>query len=245
MSTLPVNLIVFCTTMGHGGRHTYQDCFHNLRSQIDLSIFSNKLLHLKSRDGEEHIADEIKSFCSDLDIRVIETKENIVHHSENHLSHSAGYFKDIFTSYSDPIIREQKYSFWLEDDELIQTNKTTLEDAFKKSIDFLENNPEQICVRFNRAKEFKNSDAPYLIEDDNICTQAINSSQYGPTFTFQPNISRTDQIFTAWKEAQNHLDKLGKIHCEIMSGYFLKKMTDCETPFSFFNPKKVYSKTIG
>ncbi len=245
MSPLPVNLIVFCTTMGHGGRHTYQDCLHNLHSKTDLSIFSNKLLHLKSRDGEEHIADEIKSFCSYLDIRVIETKENIVHHSENHLTHSAGYFKDIFKSYSDPIIREQKYSFWLEDDELIQTNKITLEDAFKKSIDFLEDNPRQICVRFNRAEEFKDDDSPYLVEDDNILTQAINYTQYGPTFTFQPNISRTDQIFAAWKEAQKHLDKLGEVHCEILSGYLLKKITDCETPFSFFNPKKVYSKTIG
>jgi len=245
MSTLPVNLIVFCTTMGHGGRHTYQDCLDNLRSKVDLSIFSNKLLHLKSRDGEENIADTIKSFCSDLDIRVIETKENIVHHSENHLTHSAGYFKDIFKSYSDPIIRQQKYSFWLEDDELIQTNKIDLEDGFKKSIEFLEENPKQICVRFNRAKDFKDDDSEYLVENENIFTQAINYTQYGPTFTFQPNINRTDQIFTAWKEAQNHLDKLGKVHCEIMSGFLLKKMTDCETPFSFFNPKKIYSKTIG
>ena len=133
---------------------------------------------------------KIKSFCSNLDIRVIETKENIVHHSENHLTHSAGYFKDIFKTYSDPIIREQKYSFWLEDDELIQTNKITLEDAFRKSIDFLEDNPRQICVRFNRAKKFKDDDLPYLVEDDNILTQAINYTQYGPTFTFQPNINR-------------------------------------------------------
>jgi len=245
MSTLPVNLIVFCTTMGHGGKHTYQDCLNNLYEKIDHSLFKNRILHLKSRDGEESIAEEIKSFCSDLDIRVIETKENIVHHSENHLTHSAGYFKDIFKSYSDPIIREQKYSFWLEDDELIQTNQITLEDAFRKSIDFLENNPRQICVRFNRAEEFKDDDLPYLVEDDHILTQAIHYTQYGPTFTFQPNINRTDQIFTAWKEAQKHLDKLGKIHCEILSGYLLKKMTDCETPFSFFNPKQVYSKTIG
>ena len=85
--------------MGHGGRHTYQDCINNLNSQIDRAIFSNKLLHLKSREGEENIADEIKSFCSYHDIRVIESKEDIVHQSENHLSHSAGYFKDIYTAY--------------------------------------------------------------------------------------------------------------------------------------------------
>jgi len=245
MSTLPLNLIVFCTTMGHGGRHTYQDCLNNLQNKIDLSIFSNKLLHLKSRDGEENIADEIKSFCSHLDIRVMETKENIVHHSEDHLSHSAGYFKDIYKAYSDLDIRKQKYSFWLEDDELLQSSSISLEDALKKSIDFLDNNPDQLCVRFNRAEEFKDPDGEFLIENENIFTQSIIYSQYGPTFTFQPNISRTNEIFIAWKQAQDHLDKLGEVHCEIVSGFILKKLTNSDTPFSFFNPNKAYSKTIG
>ena len=62
MSTLPINLIVFCTTMGHGGKHTYKDCINNLYEKIDSSIFKNTLLHLKSRDGEESIAEENKIF---------------------------------------------------------------------------------------------------------------------------------------------------------------------------------------
>tara|TARA_A100001201_G_C4075851_1_gene197298 strand:+ start:44 stop:781 length:738 start_codon:yes stop_codon:yes gene_type:complete len=245
MKPLPLNLIVFCTTMGHAGRHTYKDCINNLYEKIDPSVFANRLLHLKSRDGEEDIAEEIKSLCSSLNIRVIETKENIVYHAENHQVHSAGYFKDIYKSYSDLEIRKQKYSFWVEDDELIQVNKIKLEDAFKKSIEFLDNNPDQICVRFNRGVKFKEPEGNILLENEDIFTQAINYTEYGPTFTFQPNISRTNEIFIAWKEAQNHLDKLGKVHCEIVSGHLLKKLTNSQTPFSFFDSKKVYSKTIG
>jgi hypothetical protein len=231
--------------MGHGGRHTYKDSITNLYDKIDSNLFANRVLHLKTRDGEESIADEVKAFCNSFDIRVIETKENIVYHAENHQVHSAGYFKDIYKSYSDLDIRKQKYSFWLEDDELLQVNKISLEDSFKKAIEFLDNNPDQLCVRFNRAKEFKDDDSDYLVEDENIFTQAINYTKYGPTFTFQPNISRTSEIFSAWKAAQNHLDKLGSYHCELMSGDLLKLMSNSDTPFSFFNPKKIYSKHIG
>ena len=242
MSKLPLNLIVFCTTMGHGGRHTYKDSIVNLYDKIDSNLFANKILHLKTRDGEEIIADE---FCNSVDIRVIETKENIVYHAENHQVHSAGYFKDIYKAYSDLDIRKQKYSFWLEDDELLQVNKISLEDVFKKSIEFLDNNPDQLCVRLNRADEFQDDNSDYLVENENIFTQAINYTQYGPTFTFQPNVSRTSEIFLAWKTAQKYLDKLGSYHCELVSGEILKKMSNSNTPFSFFNPSKAYSKHIG
>ena len=245
MSVLPINLIVFCTTMGHGGEHTYKQCIDHLFEKIDPLLFANRVLHLKVREGEEDIASEVKDFCSKSNIRVIVTNENIVHHSENHLSHSAGYYKDIYKAYSDIEIRKQKYSFWLEDDELLQINTLSLEEAFKHSINFLDQNPDQLCVRFNRADFFAEPTGDFLYENENILTQAINYCEWGPTFTFQPNISRTNEIFIAWKEAQKHLDKLGQYHCEMVSGAMLKKLTNSQTPFSFFNPKIAFSKTIG
>ncbi len=122
-----------------------------------------------------------------------------------------------------------------------------LEGAFKKSINFLDGNPDQLCVRFNHGdgRGFADPEGDYLVENDFIFTQAINYTKYGPTFTFQPNINRTNEIFIAWKMAQEHLDKLGTYHCELMSGDLLKNMTNSKTPFSFFNPLKVYSKDIG
>ena len=244
MSALPLNLIIFSTTMGHGGKHTYKEVIDRLLGQIDGCLFANKALHLKSRQGEEKIADEIKSFCSDFGIKVIETREEIVHHSENHLSHSAGYFKDIYTAYSDLEIRKQKYSLWLEDDWIFKS-KLCLETAFKECLKFLDDNPDQLCVRFNGAKDFDDPEGEFLSESENIYTQAINYTQYGPTFTFQPNINRTTEIFIAWKSAQNYLHKLGSYHCELMSGDLLKGATNSKTPFSFFNTKKIYAEHIG
>lgn len=245
MSKLPLNLIVFSTTMGHGGRHTYTECIAKLFSNFDPNLFANKVLHLKSREKEQEVANEIKSFCSPLDIRVIESKEDIVHHSENHLSHSAGYFKDIYKAYSDLTLRKQKYSLWLEDDWLFKLKDISLEKAIKQSIDFLDDNPDQLCVRFNGGNDFTEPEGEFYEENENIFTQAINYTQYGPTFTFQPNINRTNEIFAAWKAAQNYLDKLGSYHCELMSGDLLKGLTNSKTPFSFFNTHKVYSKHIG
>lgn len=244
MSPLPINLIVFSTTMGHAGKQTYKETIDRLLGQIDGCLFSSKVLHLKSRQGEEDVADEIKSFCSDFGIRVIETKEEVVHHSENHLSHSAGYFKDIYKAYSDVEIRKQKYSLWLEDDWLFKS-KLCLEMVFKECLKFLDDNPDQLCVRFNGAKDFSDPEGEFLVESENISTQAINYTKYGPTFTFQPNINRTNEIFIAWKAAQHHLDKLGSYHCELMSGDLLKNMSNSKTPFSFFNPQKAYTEHIG
>ena len=230
--------------MGHGGQHTYSDVIEDLFKKVDPNLFSNKVLHLKTRDEEESVADKIKSFCCVYGIRVIETKESIVHHSENHLSHSAGYFKDIYKAYSDQEVRKQKYSLWLEDDWLINS-KISLNEVLEESLEFLDNNPDQLCVRFNRGKEYGPPDGDHNNETGDILTQAINYTQYGPTFTFQPNISRTNEIFIAWKAAQQYLVKLGSYHCELMSGDLLKPMSNSNTPFSFFNPKKLYSEHIG
>ena len=244
MSTLPINLIVFSTTMGHGGKHTYKETLNSLFEQVDDCVFANKVLHLKSREGEEEIADEIKNFCCDLSIRVIETKEDVVHHSENHLSHSAGYFKDIYKAYSDLELRKQKYSLWLEDDWLFKLRVISLKNALKQSIEFLDENPNQMCVRFNSGDSFKKPKKS-IKKSHNFFTQDLDYTAYGPTFTFQPNINRTSETFIAWKGAQRYLDKLGKVHCELMSGELLKQLTNTRTPFSFFNPKKIYSEHIG
>jgi len=244
MSKLPLNLIVFSTTMGHGGRHTYEQSINDLFEKFDPNFFANRVLHLKTRNGEEGKAEEIKNFCSNLNIRVIETIEDIVHHSENHLSHSAGYFKDIYKAYSDLDLRKQKYSLWLEDDWLFNLRAISLKNAFKQSIEFLDDNPDQMCVRFNSAENFKKAERS-IKKSHNFYTQDLDYTEYGPTFTFQPNINRTSEIFVAWMAAQQLLDKLDTHHCELVSGAILKNLTDSNTPFSFFNPKKIYSKHIG
>jgi len=252
---LPLNLIIFCTTApkyGHGNNtenyksnYTYEKTINSLFDQVDKNLFKNKLLHLKSREGEEGVADNIKNFCDDKDIRVIETKENFEHHSDNALSHAAGYFKDIYKAFSDLDIRKQKYSLWLEDDYLFRLRMISLEEAFKQSIKFLDNNPEQLCVRFNLGLNFTKA-VNSIKESHNIFTQDLNYTQYGPTFTFQPNISRTTDIFVAWRAAQNLLHKLEILHCELVSGEILKtNLTNSPTPFSFFNPKKIFSEHIG
>ena len=254
---LPLNLIIFCTTMpkyGHGNNsekytadYTYEKTIDSLFDQVDKNIFKNRLLHLKSREKERDKAEEIKEFCKSRDIRVIETVTDVSHHSEDPLSHAAEYFKDIYRAYSDLEIRKQKYSLWLEDDYVLNCDHLELESAFKKSINFLDENPDQLCVRFNHGdgKGFTKPKGDYLVENNFIFTQAINSTKYGPTFTFQPNINRTNEIFIAWKMAQAHLDKLGAYHCELMSGDLLNNMTNSKTPLSFFNSLKFYSDHIG
>ena len=246
MQTLPLNLIVFSTTMGHGGRHTYDKVIDTLFSQVDPQLFANKVMHLKIREGEGHIAEKIEKFCKTNDIRVIESSEQVVHHSENHLCHSAGYFKDIYKAYSDLELRKQKYSLWLEDDWLFRTNSIDLEEVFADSLDFLDSNPNQLCIRFNSAEKFDEPEGECLKKTENIFTQTENYSEYAPCFTFQPNINRTSEFFLAWKTLQQHLHKLGSYHCELMATHLLREgFSNSETPFSFFDPEKIYSQHIG
>ena len=244
--SLPLNLIIFCTTMpkyGHGNNsekytadYTYEKTIDSLFDQVDKNIFKNRLLHLKSREEEKDKAEEIKEFCKSRDIRVIETVTHVAHHSEDPLSHAAEYFKDIYRAYSDLEIRKQKYSLWLEDDYVFDCDLLELESAFKKSMNFLDEKPDQLCVRFNHGdgRGFTDPEGDYLVENDFIFTQAINYTKYGPTFTFQPNINRTNEIFIAWKTAQEHLDKLGSYHCESYVWRLIKKYDQFENALFFF-----------
>jgi hypothetical protein len=239
-----MNLVIFCTTMGHGGRDTYEETITSISDQAE-SLFSRKVLHLKTKPNQEDKAEEIKTFCSKFDIEVIETKADVVHHSNNHQIHSAEYFKDVFKVYSHPSFRKEEYSFWLEDDWVIKENGKKMIDACLESMHFLDENPDQLCVRFNSEKDFGPCNKDHFIDSGDIFTQGKNYTHYGPTFTFQPNISRTKEIYVAWKSGQRYLDQLANYHCELMSGDLLKNLTESTTPFSFYNPEKIYSQHIG
>jgi len=243
-----MNLIIFCTTMGHSGRYTHEETIRSILSQgkgLFDSQFSNKIVHLKTKPDQIEKAIEIKKFCDNVGFEVVETIANVVHHSENHQHHSAEYFKDIFKVYSIPKVRLQEYSLWLEDDWIIKENGKSFYDACMESIYFLDHNPDQLCVRFNSATDFLKCEQDHFVEDNDIFTQGKQYTQWGPTFTFQPNISRTKEIYAAWKAAQKHLDMLGQYHCELMSGDLLKNFSESETPFSFYNPEKIYAEHIG
>ena len=198
MDTLPLNLIVFATTMGHDGKHTYKETLDSLFDQIDPEKFENRLLHLKVRSGEESIAAEIESFCEKNEVRVIQTSADLVYHAADHQNHSSEYFKDIFKAYSDPKLRKTKYSLWLEDDSPLTIRNKELIDGFQESIEFLDDNPDQLCVTFNRAKDFQEPQGEHTVDNENIFTQTKNYTQRGPAFHFQPNINRTVEIFLAF-----------------------------------------------
>ena len=254
--SLPLNLIIFATTMpkqcygDNDSEYTYDKTIESLFNKVDKNIFKNKILHLKSRPEDKEISEKIKEFCKLSDIRVIETISNVKHHSENIKNHSAEYFKDIYKAYSDEEIRKQKYTLWLEDDYVFVEESLLLYDSFVTAIKYLDENPDQLTVRYNQSNHTVNALEDYADKDYNkvsedIFIQGSKYTQWGPTFTFQPNISRSNEIYIAWKAAQNYLDDLNRYHCELMSGDILKTITQSNTPFSFFNPKKIFSKHIG
>ena len=251
---LPLNLIIFCTTIpkyGHGNNsegyvsdYTYERTINSLFKQVNPDIFKNKLLHLKTRPEEEDVADKIKSFCESKNINVLETKAEVQHHSEDAQNHAAEYFKDVYKAFSQKEVRKQKYTLWLEDDYLLRSRVISLTNGIKQSIKFLDENPEKLCVRFNLGQDFHKPEK-FIKHCHNIYSQDLNYTQFGPTFTFQPNITRTNEAFITWKAAQNYLNKLDEIHCEIMSGHLFTQLTDTRYPFSFFNPKKIVPEHIG
>lgn len=238
-----MNLIVFSTTMGHGGRHTYK---HTIESILDATggFFGDRYLHLKIRPDEEEIAKEIINFCQRRYFRVLITKASLVHHSQSHADHSMAYFQDIYRIYSHQTVRLSKFSLWLEDDWIIES-KTNITDLLNTGEDFLNNNPNQLCVRFNGATSFYTEDKDHIKNNSFIFTQGVRYTPFGPTFTFQPNINRTNEVYAAWKAIQNNLGRLGETHCELVSGEIMRKFTESSTPFSFFNPELAYARHIG
>jgi len=244
-----ISLVIFSTTMGHKGRMTHKETLRDLSSKISFARFDGgTFAHIKSMD--DRVKSEMIKDFNEYGVKSIITPGNLVHHSQDHAAWSKEYYNDVFTMVSQDEIRRTKYFFWLEDDWVLRLKEIDLIAALNRGINFLDKNPNMICVRFLSESELV-KDHPegffqdYERVDGDIFRQGLKWTKWGPTHPFGPSILRTEQVYGSWRLVIENPRLLDHEHCELVSGRALRLFTTDEKPFCFFDPEKVYAHHIG
>ncbi|MEY4371023.1 MAG: hypothetical protein RIQ48_739 [Pseudomonadota bacterium] len=236
-----INLVLFTSTKGHfGNKQIYQRTIEDLFSKIDPNFFF-KFAHIKVSPNEEKIAEEMQTFLSSLNFLVDKTIGNWSH--SDHQSHAIGYTQDIIKSFSNDQLHKQQFSLWLEDDWLFNIKKNNLEYYINYAVEQLKINKDLLCFRFNH--EIHEVDENNNINKDIYYLQTDKSTPYGSTFTFQPNITRTRDVWLAYKFISKYWDNIKNMHIELQSGWGLKHLTSNPNHFAFFNPQYIDCIHIG
>ena len=228
-------LLLFTSSRGHFGfTNSHEFVVNNF---IGKACFDLKLAHIKFQDGEETVLRNTESFLINKGYKVLKTKGEWKHNSS---SHAKEYYKDqlkLLSSHGKP------YSLQNEDDFIIKTSDKSIHFYLKKGIEFLERNPQALCVRINAEPDWHLNGSTYI--EEFIYRQDEDRTVYGSTFTFQPTILRTRDYLAALRIINNNLHLLDSVHCEILSGQVFKQFSDDKSPFYFFDPDLVWCEHIG
>jgi hypothetical protein len=236
-----INLVLFTSTKGHfGNKQIYQKTIKDLFNKIDSNSFF-KFAHIKVSPNEEKIAEEMEEFLLSYKFLVDKTSGNWSH--SDHQSHAVGYTQDIIKAFYNDKLHEQQYSLWLEDDWIFNVKQNNLEHYINYATEQLKLNKDLLCFRFNHEIHEVNEEAN--INKDIYYIQTDQSTPYGSTFTFQPNITRTRDTWLAYKFIDQYWEHIKNMHIELQSGWGFKHLTSNKNHFAFFNPTYIDCTHIG
>jgi hypothetical protein len=228
-------ILLFTSSKGHFGfKNSYEFIVKNLRYKLNPG---DKIAHIKYEDGDWNTLALMEDFLEKEGYGIISTEGKWSHNS---ISHAQEYYKDqlrLFSSHAKP------YSLLQEDDFLIRTKEGNTEDMILQGLNFLEDNPQALCVRINSEPIRTTKGATRISEY--IFRQDEDFTPYGSTFTFQPTIVRTRDYYQALRIINQNLHLLETTHCELLSGHVFKQFSTDTSPFYFFDPDLIWCEHIG
>lgn len=231
-----LGIVLFTTTKGHFGR---KDLYKHGVQQWDGKA-DQYYAHIKVTPGEESIADEMEKYLASKGYFVERTHGKWSH---NETSHSFEYTKDITKAFNSSFVHGATYSIFLEDDWVI---KGDIDFSLQEALSCLEDEKDTLAVRWNNEDEgLSGLNGSYNYRCTTLCRQLQDYTPYGPTFTFQPTLVRTRDIYQAYRLIGKHWEQMQHVHIELASGYGFKALSDSDTPFYFVHPDTACSVHIG
>lgn len=238
-------IVLYTSARGHFG---YRDCYkqtvEKMKKEIPFFESYYKVAHIKYSDGEEKYLSEMEEFLAYHGFYLKITKGDWKH---NDHSHANGYYADMLTVLSDPKLHKYDYVFSFEDDWLINFNDNYTV-AVGEALKLLDNNLSALCVRVNHDLHKDTSNAHQELCGF-IFQQGMDYTKFGPTYTFQPTITRLKEWYHSVRMINNQIKRnpflLQQIHCELISGEILKQFSDSLAPFYFFDPSLINATHIG
>lgn len=229
-----INLVFFTSTAGHfGHKDVYKiTILHYKKLFNGWGFFSKVFCHIKVRPKEQDQLPEMIDFLYENDIHPLVT----IGDWQRGMSHQNEYLKDIYTVFSNPEIQANPYTFWVEDDSPLKINgQTTAVDFVLRAIEILRSNPTILNFRFMR-------DGLPVNPNDQI-DGVFNKSN---VFDFQPNISRSRDLYIASLLIMKNWENFKNIQCEMGFRMAMDTISSMH-PYRYlvFNPALITSYHIG
>ncbi len=230
--TFPLNLLVFTSTAGHFGYHdVYQTSINHLEKSLgSLDVFAGKFAHIKVRPHAEERArlPEMQKFFESKEIVPIVTEADW----QRGMSHQNEYLKDIHRMAESAGLHRAPFTFWFEDDSPINCKTHNLGWFLDNAICALDDF-SLLNVRFIREGVTQEM---LPLPDEMVRVQ---------TFDFQPNISRTRDLYVASRIIHHNWEQFKNIQCEMAFRLAMSFLSDSPNRFLGFNPEAATSYHIG
>jgi hypothetical protein len=243
-----LGIVLFTSDKGHFGRKDiYKYTVNSITKQLENDFDLKKFAHIKSSGCVVQQEKEAEKIAKDLRALDFTTAITAGNWSHNDSSHATGYTEDIIRTFSEEAVLENQYSIWLEDDWILKGDPVKW---VNQSLDILKYHPEILAVRANHGTELPEGEGawetfPRRHKESDILRQGPNYTNWGPTFTFQPTVVRTRDVFQAYRIVRSNWEHFRNEHIELTSGIAMKVFSDSEMPFLFANPQICHSIHIG
>jgi hypothetical protein len=244
---MPLSVGIFTSTLGHRGRKDiYRIAFDDFLKKLGpgpVAEYLDVVVHIKISEGEEFIEAEIRDYYESHGASVF---SSIGEWKNDDSSHADGYTADIITLLDKVETHRNEFFLWLEDDWILNF-EGDLKSHLESAMDLLKEKKEILTVRIN-AENDKDLSKASLVERrgfPNFYVQNRDYTKFGPTFTFQPSVSRTRDLWQSYRIIQKNWEQLKNTHIELRSGFGLLPLSPSDCSFAFFDPRTINSTHIG
>src|ERR1035437_1649846 len=130
MTPLPITLCLFTSTKQHFGfKDVYWATLTHLDRQTPIALFGDKIAHIKITPGDETRAVEMEGNLRDLGFDVLTTTADW----SRGQSHQLAYMQDVVKVSKFPLLCQQPYVLWAEDDQTITPHGCSSHDLLLQS----------------------------------------------------------------------------------------------------------------
>lgn len=216
---LPIVFCLFTSTKGHWGtRDLYKATLDHWDRQIPLSLFGERIAHIKVSSNDEAIGATIQG---DLESRGFHV---IITHADwsRGQSHQLGYMGDVVRVSKERRVYSQPYMLWAEDDSICVSHEDSLADLWLKSIRMLEEDHELVSVRLLRKCD---EDGTLVVPE-----AARNPRWFHcPHFNVQPLLLRSRDFYLVGRALEGNPTAVAQVQCEMLLRLILESFSrsDC------------------
>lgn len=232
---IPATLLMFATSRGHYGCNTiHQATIDHLERHLPLSEWSGLLFHIKIAPGEELAGEKMKQ---ELQKRGF-TVETAFADWKRGQSHFSEYLKDQIKMSCHPMVRDNPFVYWSDDDFLPIMHKDPYPHVLNRMIQIVQSSQDILSSRFLREKDTLEPVVEHANENH-------PDFFYSRDFNFQPLIIRSRDFYLACKTIQDNWSIATQMHIEGLWREVMSSMSRSNNKHAVWHPSYAEVADLG